>query len=748
MLTTGHDGRARPTIIAVLSALLLLSGLAFAASTLLREPGSRAPWADDGLYNLCFLLAAAIAALRGWNHRDQRGWLVMSVGLLMYAAGGLTYALAATLGLDPDTPSLADAFWLTFLPLAFVGLLMLTRERLRIAYAHAWLEALTVGFGAFAVAIAIVEAQLPADITGSATSIAVNSLYVLGDLVLLTVMLATAQAFNWRPPASWWLLFAGFALFALTDATYIVETANQTYVEGGALDIGWPASAVLIGLAAGFDQPRRTFDRREARVTLLAPSIALIAAGLVLLASPPASRHWVSTVAALVTLLLGVIRMNLAVRDTEAFAARIRAAEADPLTGLLNRRGLQALGPRSIHHHALVVLDLDGFTDVNESLGHAAGDLVLLEVAGRLSASVRTSDTVARLGSDDFAVLLERVDVAEAIPIAESLIRRIEQPITVHGIEIPISACAGIALVSTAADNLDDATREAAAALTRAKESGVGIVHAFDGAPGGRSVERLQLRGRIRDALTSAPEEFVPYYQPIVRLLTGEIYAVEALVRWHRGGQVLTPGMFLREVQHAGAMGQLTRLMLHRTLGELRNHGLPYAVTVNLTPELIDDALPAMLESALHDTESTADQLILEITEDALVRDPVRARRILEEVRGRGIRVLLDDFGTGWSGFSTLRDLTADGLKIDSSFVERMNDDSTAMSIIRSIEMVADDLGAVVIYEGAEGDATIQTLRQFESGYSQGFGIARPMPVQDLVRWSYLRSFAPTTHQD
>ena len=753
MLNVARPGRTadsarptRPTLIAILSVLLLATTLAFSLSVLLRAPGEELPWADTWAYNLSFLLAAAIAGLRGWRDRTQRGWLAMALGLFLYALGGFAYALAPVFGYSQDAPSVPDIFWFALLPLAFIAMLSLARERMRIAVRYAWLDALTVGAGSFAVAVRLIDARIGDETVVPQLTTTINGLYLLGDLVLLVMALVVIQIFMWRPPVAWWLLFAGIASFAISDGFYVVQTAIGTYAEGGALDLGWPLSALFIGLAAAFDRGTRRFDRRDGSSSLIAPTIAVAASAVVLLSSPNPGIRWVPSIAAFLTVGLGLARMILGVRDADRFAQRLRTAEADSLTGLLNRRGLAALPPRAIADRAILFFDLDGFSDVNESFGHAAGDLVLVETARRLVSGVRVTDTVARVDGDEFIVLLQRVDSAEAIEIAESLIRRIEEPITVHNVQVPISACAGIARVAPGSASLDEPIREAGLALTRAKAAGIGLVQTFEGEAGDRSAERLRLRADIREAIAAGGDSFIPYYQPIVSLATGEVFASEALIRWAHGGRILNPGTFLREAHLAGAMRQLTEMMMHRALREMRAHQVVGAVTVNVTPDLLDVRLAPMIESALAASGSDPSQLIIEVTEDALVRDPDGARAVLDDVRSRGVRVLLDDFGTGWAGFSTLRDLAADGLKIDASFVAGMNTDPTAMSIIRAIELVAGDLGAVTIYEGAEGEETIERLRTFDGGYCQGFGIARPMPIEDLARWTHSRHPAGETH--
>jgi EAL domain-containing protein (putative c-di-GMP-specific phosphodiesterase class I) len=307
-------------------------------------------------------------------------------------------------------------------------------------------------------------------------------------------------------------------------------------------------------------------------------------------------------------------------------------------------------------------------------------------------------------------------------------------------VPLRITMCAGVAAAGGDAPTIDSMLRDADDALIRAKADGPGLVRVHSGGASERSQERLHRRTEIRAAFEAGGKDFLVYYQPIVRIEDQSVFAVEALVRWRHEGSVLPPGAFIQDLVQSGSMAALTKHMLATSLRELRDAGLDFAVTVNVPPELISDELIAQTTAAVRSTGSSNEQLILEITEESLMRSPETAARILNDLRSHGIRVELDDFGTGWSGLSSLRDLAVDGLKIDFSFVSRMITDSTARAIVHGVSAVASDLGILVIYEGVEDREVEELLRAEYAGCLQGYGIGRPMPIEDLVRWVELRA--------
>lgn len=482
---------------------------------------------------------------------------------------------------------------------------------------------------------------------------------------------------------------------------------------------------------------RRLLAPRPAHALIPALVIIVVAALLAMPSTVLAPwMHWVL----LALLVVSVLLMQRAVRWSVALAEQLHIARADPLTGLPNRRAVHALESSSLEGAVLVSLDLDGLGEINAWHGTVVGDQVLVRVADRLRFAVRTGDTVARIGGDDFGLVLPATTVSEAERLTEVILQALEVEISASGATVQVSACAGISSQGGAAADAEHLLAEADAALKEAKALGSGIVRTFSGDTGGRSQDRLRMRAEIKEAFRSGGDGFLPYFHPITSVADGSIFAVESLVRWHRDGEVWGPGRFIPEVEQSGSMAALTEHMLHTSLAQLRGAGLQCPATVNVPPDLVNETLPSIVQAALHASRSLPSQLIVEITEDAIMRNPQLAARVLHELREGGVRVLLDDFGTGWSGLSSLRDLVVDGLKMDGSFINGIVSDFTTNSIVRSVADLAERLGLVVIYEGVEDPALLAEVDTFKDGFIQGFAISKPMPIADLSRWVRVRA--------
>jgi diguanylate cyclase (GGDEF)-like protein len=705
------------------------------------EPGTEAPLRDLIGYNLPFLLAVVLIALHARRRQvAARTWLALSAGLLFYLLGTLSTYAVAPITLTDNAYPMSNALWLLMYPLAFAFLLMFTRRRLLMVLRYAWIDVLVVAAAAFAIGATILDATVLRRLTSEFPPVAgVDSLYLLGDIALLVIVLLVIHTFRWRPPATWWLLAAALLSWTVADTGYFLQVASATYSDGMTLDALWPLGAVLFGLAAYADVGTAHHKRHAFAVSYFVPGLSLLGVGLVLAFHPSGPLEPLAVVTGLITLGLAVVRMTLAIREGIALSDRLRRDQVDALTGLPNMRAMREISSVRARGATLVVLDLTGFSEINLSLGHDAGDRLLVLVAERLRSSVRAADFVTRLGGDEFGVLLANTRTDDAGRVAENLISAIERPVTIDGVPLHVTACAGVASNGPGAETVEAMLALADGALVRAVTDGPGLVRIHEGGHGSRSEERLRARAEIRAAFEEGGEDFLVYYQPIIRLDDRSIYGVEALVRWRRGGSILPPGAFIDDITKSGAMPLLTRHMIQQSLRELRTAGLPYAVAVNVSPELVTSDLIGEVREALSSSRSTPEQLLLEITEESLMRAPESAALVLAELRRSGIRIELDDFGTGWSGLSTLRDLAVDGLKIDYSFVSRILTDPTALAIVHGVAAVAADLGIEVIYEGIEDQAVEDFLRTSFGGYGQGFAIARPMPIEDLVRWSALR---------
>jgi diguanylate cyclase (GGDEF)-like protein len=423
----------------------------------------------------------------------------------------------------------------------------------------------------------------------------------------------------------------------------------------------------------------------------------------------------------------------------------------DHLTGLPNRAlfmdRVARAGGRARRHQPFAVLfvDLDRFKTVNDSLGHAVGDRLLLEVAERLRVATRedaaSSDpTLARLGGDEFTVLLDNIrDASDAVRVAGRLLDAVAIPVRLDGAEIFTTASIGIAVSAAGHASEDDVVRDADTAMYRAKAGGGNRYAVFDATMHRGAVDRLQLETALRRAIER--DEFAVYFQPIVRLRDTRVTGFEALVRWqHPERGCLSPAAFMHVAEDTGLVTYIDRWMLRAACRAAHDWRLraavhaPLSVSVNISarsfaqPDLVREVI-----DTLDDTGLDPHNLRLEITESAAMADAERARRLLEDLKALGVRLSLDDFGTGFSSLSYLQRFPVDTLKIDRSFVARA-DQSDCREIIRTILNLARTLGLEVVAEGAETAGQVAFLQTLDCGFGQGYFFSQPIPADEANR--------------
>jgi diguanylate cyclase (GGDEF)-like protein len=425
--------------------------------------------------------------------------------------------------------------------------------------------------------------------------------------------------------------------------------------------------------------------------------------------------------------------------------ALTRHAFSDQLTGLPNRtllhdRTQQALrlAGRQGLTAALLLVDLDRFKEVNDTLGHHHGDLLLQQVAERLHGTTRDSDTVARLGGDEFAVLLPQIaSVQDATAVADKLSAAIEAPFTVGGLTLDIDASIGVATYPDHATDADELLQRADVAMYAAKAAHAGYT-VYDPTLDQHSPRRLGLLGQLRRALAAG--ELVVHYQPKADVRSARILGVEALVRWqHPEHGLLGPGEFIPLAETTGLIRPLTSFVLDAALRQCRawlDAGRELSVAVNLSVRcLLDLTLPDQIARLLEDTAVAPERLVLEITESAIMTDPTRALEILNRLHTLGVQLAIDDFGTGYSSMAYLKSLPVHELKVDRSFVTHLRHSQSDAVIVRSTVDLGHNLGLRVVAEGVEDEATWQELATLGCDTVQGYYLARPMPAAELVAW-------------
>ena len=420
-------------------------------------------------------------------------------------------------------------------------------------------------------------------------------------------------------------------------------------------------------------------------------------------------------------------------------------SQHDTLTGLPNRallaERLEAalLGASDERPVALLLFDLDRFKEVNDTLGHHVGDLLLCLVAERIEGAIRAGDTVGRLGGDEFAVILAEAESRErAAAVAQRLLDALEQPGELNGTPIDIRASIGLAFAPADGTTVVELLQHADLAMYDAKRSGRGVA-VFD--PVGRrpTIDDLTLLTEIRLALEEA--QLVVHHQPKVDPVDLRCIGTEALVRWqHPRRGLLGPGDFIPMVEDHQLIHALTEAVLLRALGDQRRwsaKGLPLLpVAINVaTRALLEPSFPSRVATILDRAGVSGDNLVLEITETALVADQEQAFRNIDELHAMGVRISIDDFGTGHSSLARLHALDIDEIKIDREFVSRLVDSDEGRAVVRAMIDLARALGLGVVAEGVEDQATCRTLVELGCQQIQGFLVARPMPADDLARW-------------
>jgi diguanylate cyclase (GGDEF)-like protein/PAS domain S-box-containing protein len=417
----------------------------------------------------------------------------------------------------------------------------------------------------------------------------------------------------------------------------------------------------------------------------------------------------------------------------------------DALTGLANRtlfrnRIDQAVTARrqTDGHAAVMVIDLDGFKEINDSMGHAAGDDLLVELGRRLDAALRTSDTAARLGGDEFGVLLPDASGTDDVGRAVRRIQAaIENPITLHGLELSLEASIGIALYPDDGKDVETLLRCADSAMYHAKAEKSGWAF-YDSSRVRRDTARLTLMGDLRRALDQ--HELVLYYQPKALLADGEVHGVEALLRWnHPLRGVVLPDDFIPAAQQTGLIKPLTLYVIDEALRQSRSwqdDGLRLAIAVNLSARNLADAdFPAQVAGMLERWNVEPGLLEFEITESAMLADPPRTKLILDHLSAMGIRLSIDDFGTGYSSLAYLKRLPVSEIKVDRSFVMNMDEDVDDATIVRSTIDLGRNLGLDVVAEGVESEQVWDRLKALGCTTAQGYYLSRPVPAPELRAW-------------
>ena len=721
---------------------VLVSGLVVHGCSAYLDVGLRRGSAGEDMLLIVLMTGAAgLCALRVmWVPQGRGAWAAIGGGLCAYAGAEVLYVNLLAASGEVASPSPVDSLYLCFYALEWLGFGLLVRDQVARFYPSMWLDGLVGALGGGAFVAAVVLHPVLRATEGSFAVVATNLAYPLSDLLLLALVVGVAALTGARPGRAWLLLGTGLALFVVADSLYLFQIASNTYVNGGQVDPLWAMAAVLIGVAAWQPAARREV-RLDGWAVLAVPcAFAALSLGLLVYGNFT-GLDTLATVLAAEALLCAGARAGLTFRETRLLAESRREALTDELTGLANRRRLRQGVQEAISHssdtHALVLLDLDGFKELNDTLGHDAGDRLLKGVAARLAQAMPPESLLARPGGDEFAVLIAVRDGDEALRAAEDMRTVLAEPVRVDGISLIAAASFGVALTPHHASDPDQLFQRADVAMYQAKRQQRGCV-LYEPRRDLHSRQKLALAGELRDGIPRGELEL--HYQPKADVRTGAIVGVEALVRWHHPSQgVVFPDVFLPIAEQVGLMRVLTREVIEQAIAQAAHwhrSGHHITVAVNLCPQdLLDLDLPGAVLASLDRWNLEPTYLQVEITEQTLMTDPQRAAGVLARLGALGIGRALDDFGTGFSSLAYLQRLHVDELKVDRSFVTEMTGDLSSAAIVRSVLDLARSLGLRTVAEGVETQTTKRQLLGLGCDQYQGYLLSRPLPAAELDLW-------------
>lgn len=699
---------------------------------------------DGWLVNIVSTLPVVAVLLRVWHKADGRlAWLAIAAGIALNSAGNLLYTYHDQNLIPIPNPAPSDLPYLLSHVMFVVGVVAISQRSFGRTHASVRLDSAVTGLTLGAVAGALWFGPV-LKISGQPLEVAVGMAYPLLDLVLLVLLAAGLAPQRYRPSRSTGLLMAGVLAFVVGDVVYLNQSAANTYSSGTPLELTWIIGVFLLGLAAWAREERRSPSRRHHVESSNGIAMVPVVSGFVSLGVLVASLEWhVPTLAAhLAIAALGVVilRMVLTLRELRQAATNYRDARTDDLTGLDNRRAFQEAVESDLRstdenrHVGVLLVDLDGFKEINDSLGHHVGDELLRVVAKRFENQIAKRGSIARIGGDEFACTQVVGCEEDLVGIAHELTDALAGPFALDGVTVRVGASIGASMSPEHGSTHEELLRCADVAMYEAKrEMSVVRLYRADHDPNSR--ELLALIDQLRVAIET--RSLTLYYQPTLELRSASVDGLEALVRWqHPTRGLMQPDSFIPLAERVGLIPQLTRAVLEQAIGEaarLEARGHPLHMSINVSRyDLVDEDLPQYIDTLLEQHHVPHNRITLEITESALSDDPDRAGRCIHELRDRGLRVSIDDYGVGYSSMSQLLGLHIDELKIDKSFVLALETDRRAQAIIRSAVELGQALNLTVVAEGIETSETLRLVRRLGADVGQGYFISRPLTRDQL----------------
>lgn len=687
-----------------------------------------------GLFFTVLLIRLAVAAAALTRRRTSL--VMLFTGVLAWAVGSATLNSSG----KPDLtkfPAPGEIFFLASY-VAFALYLLAGTTARRSFRDTAWLDTAVVCGGTVCLTGAALISPAASSVHAGGLGLLLSLLYPMLDLVLC-VLLIGQMTMRYRSNVREAVrLLIGFGLFTAADLSFITNLtgASDTYSYQWINIACWGAGfAFIVDAACRPRSPER--PRALLRGMPVAVVMASMAATVVLAFEPDGSVRSHLLVPAITTLVAAAARMLFAVREAQRSSRAAALSLTDDLTGLPNRRAIYNSLDQRMNKAgplALMLMDLDGFKDINDTLGHSAGDAVLCALAARRNLAP-AGVILARLGGDEFALLADVEDEVRLYEMARTVLAAVREPISIDGIALSVDASIGITTRQAEDRQGSDLLRRADVAMYDAKRDRLGVL-LYEPATDQFSRERLALGEDLRSGIDDRQLEL--WYQPQQEGATGRICAVEALVRWrHPTRGLLNPIEFLPVARRSGLMLALSEEIGRIAVADVsawRAQGIDTRVALNCAaPELMSGVFLPRLADAIRAADLAPASFIIEVTEESFLAEPERAREVITELTHEGFEVSIDDYGTGFSSLSYLRDLPITEIKMDRSFVSALTTDDRSRLIVASTFHLAEALGLRMVAEGVENVQTAQELTALGVHVLQGYYCARPMELRQAT---------------
>jgi len=731
--------------------LALLLG-AYLVSLLMRNTTQQWTWLDGWSVCTFELIASLLCISRGFVTRTRQTVpFALGTALLMWTTGDVALTVQSLGRANAPMLSVADVFYFLFYPLAYIACVTLFGRALHRINQPNWLDGLVAGGGASAVCAAFAFHSIHHFIGGTMTATAVNLAFPVGDFLLLLFVFGGTAMLASHGSRQWFLLATGFTVIVVGDTFNLVQTSGQNSALTTDINaIAWPLAILLLSISvwvpARFTNPMKR-PRLHGFILMTISSTASL--GVLVRGTLSQTSH-IAIGLAVGTILILVLRLTISARRLRLITEeRHLQANTDELTGLGNRRRLAELlelffleqkeNLRNPRRMAFLFVDLNHFKEVNDSYGHPAGDELLRQLGPRIADALDGVGIAARMGGDEFAIILMDADASLAEEISRRLIDVIAQPFVLNKINVRVGASVGIALVPTDANNALDVMWCADVAMYRAKLGNAPFVfyeQQFDG-----DEDQMSLIDSLREAVTEG--NLLLHYQPQLDLRTGEIVAVEALIRWPHANLGLIPPMkFLHLAEKAGLMWTLTTWVMKEAIAQCakwHGEGKKIAVSINVaTTELLQFGFSGLVEELLTRFELPPQYLVVEITETTIVSDFERSQEVISELRDIGVLVSIDDFGAGFTSLTYLQNLEVGELKLDRTFISSLasSENDRNLEIVRATINLGHEMGLRVVAEGIEDVGTLEILSRLGCDLAQGYFISRPAPPEKMSFYS------------